>query len=157
MQIALYKDDSTFFGKAVNFFTRGPYSHCSVVLDDGTVIEARPLKGVQEVAHIREGVRKGCVIELYDVYLSPQQKLDIETFLRAQIGKKYDYWSVLMFVFLSNKPRKKDSERWFCSELVFAAFVFGGIALLNNIPAWKVAPMTLATSTIMFLVQKFVV
>lgn len=146
MQIALFRE-TNFLGKLVTFFTRGDYSHCSLILDDGTVIEAKPFRRVRILKEVTEGAPKGCYIDLFDIDLTPQQKYDIEQFMRWQIGKKYDYWSVLAFVFLTSKPRKRDSNRWFCSEIIFAAFQYAGVNLLERVAAWKVAPVTLAYST----------
>jgi hypothetical protein len=48
----------------------------------------------------------------YDITM--EQSYDIKEWMEKQIGKKYDYWGVLL---MCGRPKKyKKDDRWFCSE-----------------------------------------
>jgi hypothetical protein len=64
-------------------------------------------------------------------------------FLESQIGKKYDFAGILGFGLSANLECK---DKWFCSELVFAAAQYAGIELLRRIKAHKVSPGLLDVS-----------
>lgn len=70
--------------------------------------------------------------------LGRSQAETIVDFLLRQLGKGYAYRSVLRF--LTREPRDVERNRWFCSELTFAAFEHAGIQLLERTPAWRVPP-----------------
>lgn len=69
----------------------------------------------------------------------------VERFLLDELDKSYDYGSVLRFVSREQAARR-DSGKWFCSELVFAALQKGGLNLLSRIEPWAVSPGLLAYS-----------
>jgi hypothetical protein len=68
-------------------------------------------------------------------------------FALAQVGKKYDYAGITGF--LVRKDIQK-AERWFCSELVAAAFESAGAMLLRQ-PPHKIDPGTLRSSPLLGL------
>ncbi len=73
-------------------------------------------------------------------------QFDLDTangFLEQQIGKKYDYQGVLRFV---TREKSHHPEKWFCSELAFAYFIWGGVKMLNMDEAWRVSPGMLSLS-----------
>jgi len=51
VKIALYRGNS-FIGKAIRWQTRGIYSHASIVLPEGDVIEAKEFCGVRRIRGI---------------------------------------------------------------------------------------------------------
>ena len=92
------------------------YSHVEFVLDDGTTLGA----------HFDGGVRirpadyaKFTKIAEFAVSMTVEQKFAIMSFAQAQIGKAYDTGAIAG-VLLHRDWR--DADRWFCSELVAAAF-----------------------------------
>ena len=66
-------------------------------------------------------------------------------FAHEQIGKGYDFLSIARFL-IRSQSRRKESGRWFCSELVFAALRKAGVDLLERIEPCDVSPGMLALS-----------
>lgn len=61
-------------------------------------------------------------------------------FLRAQLGKPYDWRAILSFAFGNRDWQEPDS--WFCSELQAAALVYAGL-LHITLPADRLTPRDL--------------
>jgi uncharacterized protein YycO len=145
MQIALFKNTSV-VSSTIRKYTRSPYSHCALILDDGRVIEAREFKGVRVLASLNDAMDKGSIADIYDFDATPEQILEIQEFLTQQIGKEYDYLMIVGFVVRASREGRKSTNRWFCSELVYAALEKANIILLNNIKPWEVSPGILSYS-----------
>lgn len=114
------------FAALIRWFTRGNYAHVGI-LDRSTniIYEAREFRGVVASHH---GVRvaPGALYRFANP-LTAEEEEKVLAFLIEQLGKRYDYLSVLMFVLrLPFGPR----DRWFCSELVAEALLFAGRVLL---------------------------
>jgi len=153
VKIALYLG-SDFVDKTILFFSRGGYTHAAIILPDDTVIEAYPFRGIRSRKSLTDQMGDAKV-EIYDVATTPEQDKIITDFLRKQIGKGYDYWNIFGFVFHTTHEGRTSRGRWFCSELVFAAFQEAGINLLARVEAWKVSPTILSFSTIMKPFERF--
>jgi uncharacterized protein YycO len=133
----------------IKWRTWTPYSHVSLVLRDGSEIEAW-WGGVMHRAAVGAIHRPGTRIELYEVDCTPEQCDDIESFALAQVGKPYDYGAIIGFVL---RARTASSRKWFCSELVFAAFAAAGIRLLRGVAERKVAPGDIVRSPLLRLAE----
>jgi uncharacterized protein YycO len=150
MKIAMYK--GTGIGsELILYFSRGGYSHAAVILNDGSIIESKEFHGVRKRKNITDLLTKNYRIDIFDVSTTEEQDKTIEDFLVKQLGKGYDYWSVIGFVVYASKEGRRSYGRWFCSELVFAAFQKAGINLLDRVDAWKVSPTILSYNTKMNL------
>jgi len=122
-----------------------PYTHIAYCLDlsdpnDPVVVEAW-WNGVWN------GVRwgkfssvhtSGTEFTVYSVQVTERQKKEIEKFLQQEFRKPYDWLGILGFPLRNWKLERKD--RWFCSELVFAAFKQAGVELLKNTHPSEVSP-----------------
>lgn len=139
MKVALFKGKGL-IGWAIRWQTRSVYSHAAL-FDGGELIEAREFKGVRAVGYV-----PGADIDLLDVdgITRDQERAAIQ-FAREQIGKPYDYTMVARFI-SRRQATRKESGKWFCSELVFAALQAAGITLLARTEAWEVSPGLLARS-----------
>ncbi len=127
---------------AVRWQTRSIYSHAALVTNHGTLIEAVEFVGVRERA-----IRKTDKYDLFSVEGLTPEKLNIATDVtRSLIGKPYDYLSVLRFL---SRRKPSHNNRWFCSELVFAAMESVGIKLLDRITAAEVSPKLLSISPLL--------
>ena len=98
-------------GKLIRFFSRGKFNHTSINLN-----------GVIYEAHINCGVRKTKEKDWKDKTVVSYTTFDIDTqthrelkyWLDKQVGKKYDLFGVLSFLWIYFKPVR---GKFYCSEL----------------------------------------
>lgn len=129
---------------AIRWQTWSEYSHAALVLPDLRIIEAWQGFG----AGVRltslenwEGVR------FFGVQgLTPSQSAVAHRWAEAQCGKPYDYLGVLRFM---SRRTSSANHRWFCSELVFEAFMRAGLPLLARTPSSRVSPGLLSRSPLL--------
>ena len=141
---------TSWISKAIKFQSRSEYSHASVLLPGGDMIESKEGIGVRilhpgDAEHTRyqsEAFRGK--IDQFDVLVTNACAARAEQFWRDQEGADYDYRGVLRFLIRRKAALDKN---WFCSELVFDGFRAGGLALLSRTAGWEVAPGMLARST----------
>jgi uncharacterized protein YycO len=145
IKIALFRPID-WIDKTICFFSRGNYSHVAFLLEDGSVIEAKPFKGVRKIPNLFFERSPKQIIELYTAHLTDEEELIIKNFLHKQIGKSYDYMSVLGFIINKSEKGRKKTKRWLCSELVFCAFKKVNIKLLERIDQWAVTPVLVSYS-----------
>lgn len=145
MKILLFKGKS-FISRAIRFQTRSIYSHVAVELDDSSIIEAWHVGGVVH-RKFGEGHSKGTEVDVFKIKLPDSYPSTlIENFLIKQVGKKYDFKSVARFV--SRRSVEAD-DKWFCSELVLAAFNNVHSPLLHINPS-TASPRDVAMSPYLF-------
>jgi len=53
---------------------------------------------------------------------------------------------VIRFITRQQETRKS-SNKWFCSELIYASLLKAGIVVLERIEPWEVSPVLLSYST----------
>lgn len=146
-QIGLFKSRSLLSG-LIKLQTRSPYSHAALMLEDGVVIEAWTSGGVR-MTDLAIGHVAGTEIDVFDVAgMNSERDEIVFEFAKSQIGKAYDFSSVLRFVTRCQADRTS-SGAWFCSELCFAAYQKAGINLLERIEPWAVSPGMLAYSPLL--------
>jgi uncharacterized protein YycO len=140
VKILLYRGVG-WVSRVIQWQTRSPYSHAAVQLSSGKVIEAWHVGGVRMLDSPFDGHAKGTEIDVFGVRggFNPPA---VEDFLLKQIGKRYDFLSVARFVSRRDAP---DDDRWFCSELVVAAFRMGSLSLLAGPPSY-ISPRDLRLS-----------
>jgi hypothetical protein len=148
MLVALHRGEG-FIARAIQWQTRSGYSHASVLLEAAElVIEAREFQGVRIVPWA-EVMASGERVDLFRVAgLTEEQEIAVREFLWDQIGKPYDYTMVARFISRRQEERTS-SGKWFCSELVFAAFAQAGVKLLERIEPWAVSPGMLSLSPLL--------
>jgi uncharacterized protein YycO len=94
-------------------------------------------------------VAPGEAVDLFLVDgLTETQEEDVAWFLFQQLGKPYDWTMVARFVTRRDESRAS-SGKWFCSELVYAAFKQAGVPLLRATEPWEVSPGLLAKSPLL--------
>lgn len=127
------------YSSLIRWQTWSDVSHAAFLLPDGNILESWPSSGVR----IRD-YPVGPGIETYTVPdISPQEWTRVLDFAKTQIGKKYDYLSILRFI---SRSKSEMDDLWFCSELVFESFNQAGIHLLERIKSYQVSPGTLRLS-----------
>ena len=144
--IALYRGKSR-ISRGIRWQTRGPYSHAAWLCSDGSVYESWHRGGVVHSESVGSIHTPGTEVDLFAVQVDNAQ---VERFLESQLGKHYDWRAIMGFV--SRCPQLADEQdKWFCSELVFAACAFAGVGLFRlgkpePVRAWEVSPSKLAWS-----------
>lgn len=150
MLVLLFKGTGP-LSRAIRWHTRSDYSHAAI-LHCGEVYESREFRGVRRIP--LDEALKGCAVDVFEVRTSLEQEEATLDFLGRQMGKKYDYASVLRFL-----PRRQEtrasSGKWFCSELVFVCLQMAGIQLLLRIQPAEVAPGHLALSPLMRFIETY--
>lgn len=149
--IGLYKGQSA-RSRLIKFRTWCDYSHASWIDDaDMSVHEAWTPGGVRHNRNTNIGHTPGTVIDLFSVKgLTVGEQDGLREFYSSQRGKPYDWRGVLMFVSRRDPANESaEQEKWFCSELVFAGFLYIKRPLLARIPAYKVYPGMLAYSPLL--------
>lgn len=143
--IALHQGKG-FISNAIRWQSRGTYSHASVVLPNGAVIESREFVGVSALQRL--ALNKDAFIDLFEINC-PLPKMDEGIgWLISQAGKQYDYSSVLRFISRRQESRT-GSGKWFCSELAFAFVQQCGVDLFRDTQPWEVSPGMLAKSPLL--------
>ncbi|WP_448577461.1 YiiX/YebB-like N1pC/P60 family cysteine hydrolase [Thermosphaera sp.] len=146
MRILLYRGVSL-LSRLIRWRTWSEYSHVALEIHRGEIVDAWK-GGVRLIRSPFEGHDPETVVEAYEIAgLRPEQAARAALFARAQIGKPYDYWGVLRFIIRRDPTQPND--RWFCSELVFAALLHGGVRLLERVPAHRASPGDLARSPLL--------
>ena len=142
-KILLFKGNG-FVSRLIRWQTNGQYSHAAIQLPDGQIIEAWHKPAKVRIRHVLEDWSN---VEAFDVEgVTDAQWTDATQWLQKQIGKKYDFGGVLRFV---TRWRKEQDEKWFCSELVFAALKHAGVDLLERVNASQVSPTVLSFSPLL--------
>ena len=135
---------------AIRWQTRSGFSHASLYRHGAGVVESREGHGVRAMDKLELGDNE--TIELFRVVgVDYAQEKAAWEFAQAQIGKPYDWTMVLRFVSRRQESRAS-SGKWFCSELVYAAYRHAGIDLLRDTEPWEVSPGLLGKSP---LLEKF--
>lgn len=109
----------------------GDWSHCGVVTELDTVIEARGFHGVVEtpLQDFLERYRVGNHRFVDIKVTSPQLGID---WWRSQVGKDYDYLSIFGLAFRNSW---QDDARWNCSEGVEMALIKAGRLRFRDCPS----------------------
>ena len=133
IKIAFYKayqDNASFINKAIAKWTRGPYSHVELIIDD-VMYSAEPGNTVR------------CIEHNYDIkewdYFTFSKELNIDNiikFYHMTKGLKYDWYGIIGFI----SPIADRENKYFCSEWVTRAIIAGGLIEIANIDASKTSP-----------------
>ena len=120
----IYTTSNQIAANVIKLFTGCKWHHCGVIVDD-YVIEARMFGGVIHTPIKAFKSRGEWAIE--SVKVTDEEKA--KEFLLNQIGKGYDISGAISLPF---RRDWQDKHKWYCSELVAAAFAAGGSPLVKN-------------------------
>lgn len=128
VKIAFYKDKRHLFNRAVAWWTRGPYSHCELIID-----------GISYSSSIGDGGVRSKVIDYredrWDIYDLPWvNSADAKAWFEQHIGQSYDILGLVGFIIRRINGRR---TRFFCSEACAES-----IGLTEG---WRFDPNTLAS------------
>ena len=132
VQVAFYKGRTRFFNKAVAWWTRGPYSHCELIVD-GKSYSASFMDGGVRVKEITYDPEHWDIV---DVPWADAEKA-VAWFV-AHMGQKYDVIGLVGFV---ARRVEDDRSKYFCSEAVSAALGFSD--------GWRFDPNTFYPSLVL--------
>jgi uncharacterized protein YycO len=128
----------------IRFQSRGEYSHAAILMPDGRIVESWQGAGVRV-----KTLSDWKDIDAFTIPNMPQAAWDDAIrFALDQVGKGYDYVGVARFI--TRKRHYTDIDKWFCSELVFAALQSVGFAPFDRIEPWAVSPGLLLVSPMLF-------
>lgn len=133
VQLALYKGRSRLFDRAVQWWTRSPYSHCELVFSTdshgvSTCGSSSYLDGGVRVKHMVLDPARWDLLELPG--FSPT---DARQWFVDHDRQRYDVMGLFGFVL---PFMRDDRSRWFCSEACAAAIGLG--------EPWRYSPGALA-------------
>src|ERR1700726_703863 len=123
----------------IRWRTWSDYSHVDFVLPDGTLLGAQG-DGVK----IRPSdYGKFIKTEFFDIDIDEVTSQRILDFANSQIGKPYDWKAIIGFAF---RRDWMETDSWFCSELIEAAFEKNGALLIRTEHLNRIAPSDLLLS-----------
>lgn len=128
--------------RLIRWQTNGDYSHAAIQYPDGTIIEAwhAPPK-----VRKRPPLKDWSNVEAFAVEgLTAEGAERGRIWLDKQLGKPYDFGGVGRFL---TRWRKKQDDKWFCSELAFEWARQCGVTLLYRCELSQVSPTVLSFST----------
>lgn len=145
-----------FVSRAICATTWSPYSHVEVVVPPNTYTGFSPKgydysKGGYLGAHNDGGVDlrpfdydTQMIREIFGtIHCDPEVTKKVYDFIFDQLGKGYDLSAILGFLVHTDITER---DKWFCSELVVAAFIFALYPLLNISKVNRVYPGMLLVS-----------
>lgn len=127
--------------RIVRGWTGGRFSHASILLPDGTHVEAREWRGVLWHPTFTPGPQDE--VDLYPIEASPAQIMLITTMAQREVGAPYDWTAILCFI-LHWRKRRPAKHSWTCSEFCYALLQHAGFTLFPNTAAHDVSPSDLA-------------
>lgn len=157
--ILLFKAEEKLLSKLIAWGTNSKYSHVAICVSPemNLAIESMAGGGVR-ARDIRQ------VKEEYDVY---RIKEDFSynlaktiSYLVSKLNLKYDYFGIFFLGFLKllakiGRPLKDVTNKWqkdrdyFCSELCYEAFEFGGLDIVPDVPEADItSPADISKSSI---------
>ncbi|MBK2126267.1 hypothetical protein [Fangia hongkongensis] len=120
------------------------FSHVEVEVD-GCCYSSNGSKGVYE-RDTKALYHSQDMLEIWESKLDDTQKDKLIGFLKAQLGKKYDYFAALGLG-LWRRDWYHNENRWFCSEIIDAAFKHAEHPLTNKyFASYRLTPNDLRTS-----------
>jgi hypothetical protein len=141
-KIAFYKGRARLFNRLVSWWTRGPYSHCELVVGE---LNAGAL--CWSSSYLDGGVRLKVIPldpahwDIVPLHLTPGQEAAAAAWFRAHEGQPYDVRGLIGCVW---QPFADDKAAWFCNEAIAAALgveepwrfnpnsLYEAVALLNR-------------------------
>ena len=144
--ILLYRGHGLIDG-LIKWQTRSEYSHAAILIPNGNIIESYPGVGVRlRESQIAAGFdfMLQCPVDAFDVpEACARTWANAIEYCRHELGAKYDWKGIARFI---TRLPGGDPNRWFCSELVAAAFRAAGRPLLARIEPWAISPELLSIS-----------
>ena len=127
--------------RLIEYTTRCRWSHVEALYDDHT-LGAMLVGGVRFRSLKSPQYKHAVAYQVVEIAASPLTESHFDGFLEQQIGKPYDWRSILAFGLGQRDWR--NPLAWFCSELVLRGLEFANIVQLPaDIPMTRITPRDL--------------
>jgi uncharacterized protein YycO len=111
------------------------------MMDDGWLVSS-----ITDGVEIKPfGYNTSLVMQYTNLFTTTENYCKIMDFAAAQVGKPYDWKSILGFIF--RRDWTLDNS-WICSELILASLMAGDVTVLNTNKLNRVDPNTLYLSPV---------
>ena len=130
VRVAFYKGKGNLFDKLIRWWTKSPYSHCEVVINN-IWYSSSPVDLSVRAKQISCDYSKWDFILLTDDAVKEARM--IEYFYNEQ-GKKYDWLGIVLSQVIPLDIQ--NPNRWFCSEISSAMLMHGGCIDMKNKASW---------------------
>ena len=111
---------------AIRAFEGGSASHCAIAISEDSIIDSTFKYGVSQ--RTRNDWIKGKIL-VDSIKLSIPNEENAINFAKSQLGKPYDFTALVGFLFWRSW---QDTGSWYCSELVTASLLAGGLTLADR-------------------------
>jgi len=132
IKVAFFKGDKReWHHRLIRRWTRSPYSHVEIVLDDGeTWASISPLLFARVAARVRTHV----VDDEWDYVefaVTPEELQTLKNFISETTGDRYDWVGMILSQVVPFTVKGNGS--WYCSQWVFTALNHAGIVRSGSI------------------------
>ena len=110
--VAFYKAAGNWQDWLIRKWTKGPYSHCELVIGD-LWLSASPREKVVRYRTIEPDTNTW---DFVPIDLDVAQVEQIQNWAELELGSAYDWLGIVFTQFIN--LNRQDPHRWFCSELV---------------------------------------
>ena len=129
LKLYAYRGKS-FISKFIQFWTKGCYSHVSIEVGsiEQVPVTVEAWRGFVRLGDPRPVHRSNPPIDVYTINLPILQQELMLHFLLSQVNKRYDFLAMFDFMYSWRFMQKagirllQHRDKWFCSELIAAAF-----------------------------------
>ena len=136
IRIAFFKGDRhERHHRFVRWWTRSPYSHVEIVLDDGeTWVSISPFLYTRGAARVRTHVPDD-EWDYLDFCITPEELQSLKDFISETTGDGYDWVGMLLSQVLPFIVKGKG--RWYCSSWVAHSLTHSGIVKLKKLGIYE--------------------
>jgi len=126
IRIAFFKGDQhEWHHRFIRWWTRSPYSHAEIVLDDGeTWVSISPFLYTRVAARVRTQVPDD-EWDYLDFRITPEELRALKDFISETTGDGYDWIGMIISQVIPFTVKGKG--KWYCSSWVFSALNYSGV------------------------------
>lgn len=134
-----------FLSRLIRWQTRSKFSHTSISIDKRFWESNPPKVSTCDLSYAMKKRKPSLTTE---INIKDIEAMEMVKWLDGQVGKKYDFTMVIRFVTRQQEARKSKGK-FFCSELIGAAFKHIGVDLFRETDPWEISPGFLSRSPLL--------
>lgn len=142
----VFTTSSAIHSEAIKWFTHSMWSHVMIATGKGSEVISADAAGVC-AREMEPGETEHHAV-LHCPKLKKKQAAEIVRAAASMIGREYDFFGAFVGIPMGISTIQ-DSAAWFCSELVFWAYLKGGVVLLERLQIQMVTPQHIWISPIL--------